>query len=92
MPCTSETLDSKRQMTARLSADTDFGTLLAERALGRPSLIQFRGPGSRKPEALARAMLANLPQVMEMLEAGSIVTIEPTRVRIRALPISTSER
>ena len=52
-------------------------------------MIQFRGPGSRKPDALARVMLSNLPQLSDALERGSIVTFEPSRVRVRALPINT---
>ncbi len=43
-----------------VSADTDFGTLLATRSARKPSVIQFRGPGSRKPDALARTLLSNL--------------------------------
>ncbi len=77
-----------------VSADTDFGTLLAARTVRKPSVIRFRGPGSRKPEALARALLSNLSQLAEALAIGSIVTFEPSRVRVRALPIdrtSTSE-
>ena len=70
-----------------VSADTDFGTLLAARTVRKPSVIQFRGPGSRKPEALARALLSNLSQLAEALESGSIVTFEPSRVRVRGLPI-----
>ena len=70
-----------------ISADTDFGTLLAERGSRTPSVIQFRGEGSRAPEVLARVILANLPQVTAALEAGSIVTFEPARIRVRALPI-----
>jgi predicted nuclease of predicted toxin-antitoxin system len=81
-------------MDARIvvSADTDFGTLLAARTVGTPSVIQFRGPGSRRPDALARAILTNLAQVSESLEAGSIVTFEPTRVRIRSLPIIAARK
>jgi predicted nuclease of predicted toxin-antitoxin system len=73
-----------------VSADTDFGALLAARAVKKPSVIQFRGPGSRKPDALARAILSNLPQLTDPLERGSIVTFEPSRVRVRALPINTA--
>jgi len=70
-----------------VSADADFGTLLAMRPSRQPSVIQFRGEGSRKPEALARTLLANLPQLVDALENGSIVTFEPARVRVRLLPI-----
>ena len=71
-----------------VSADTDFGTLLAARNVRKPSVIQFRGPGSRAPDALARVMLLNLPQLSDALDRGSIVTFEPSRVRVRALPIN----
>ena len=73
-----------------VSADTDFGTLLATRSAQKPSVIQFRGQGSRKPEALALAILSNLPQLVDALQSGSIVTFEPSRVRLRALPINVA--
>jgi hypothetical protein len=50
--------------------------------------MQFRGRGSRHPEALARAIVSNLPQLADALESGSIITFEPSRVRVRALPIN----
>lgn len=68
-----------------VSADTDFGTLLATRSARKPSVIQFRGAGSRKPEALAKTLVANLSQFSEALERGSM--LEPSRVRVRTLPI-----
>jgi predicted nuclease of predicted toxin-antitoxin system len=74
-----------------VSADADFGTLLANRSSRQPSVIQFRGEGSRKPDALARTLLANLPQLVDALENGSIVTFEPARVRVRLLPIGPRE-
>ena len=70
-----------------VSADADFGTLLAVRSSRQPSVIQFRGEGSRKPDALSRTLLANLPQLVDALENGSIITFEPARVRVRLLPI-----
>lgn len=73
-----------------VSADTDFGALLAARTVQKPSVIQFRGPGSRRPDVLARAILSNLPQLADALENGSIVTFEPSRVRVRALPINSA--
>ena len=73
-----------------VSADTDFGALLAARTVRKPSVIQFRGPGSRRPDALARAILSNLSQLAEALDSGSIVTFEPSRVRVRALPINAT--
>ena len=73
-----------------ISADTDFGTLLATRSAQKPSVILFRGRGSRKPEALANAILSNLPPLVDALQSGSIVTFEPTRVRVRTLPINVA--
>jgi predicted nuclease of predicted toxin-antitoxin system len=70
-----------------VSADTDFGTLLATRTASQPSVILFRGRGSRRPDVLARLLLANLAQLADALDAGSVVTFEPSRIRVRALPI-----
>ena len=72
-----------------VTADTDFGTLLARRSASKPSVILFRGEGSRKPEVLAGLMLSNLAQLTEALMIGCIVTFEPARLRVRPLPISS---
>jgi len=72
-----------------VTADTDFGTLLARRSSSKPSLILFRGEGSRRPEALAALMLSNLAQLADALTTGCIVTFEPARLRVRPLPISS---
>jgi len=71
-----------------VTADADFGTLLAVRSSRQPSVIQYRGEGSRTPDALARTLLANLPQLVDSFENGCIVTFEPARVRVRLLPIA----
>ncbi len=70
-----------------VSADTDFGTLLARWQRSKPSFILFRGDFQHRPRQQLSLLLANLPNIREHLEQGSIIVIEKDRMRIRSLPI-----
>jgi predicted nuclease of predicted toxin-antitoxin system len=71
-----------------LSADADFGAILAARHSSRPSLILLRAASQRRPAQQLAVVLANLTQLLEALERGAVVVIEDNRIRVRALPLS----
>jgi predicted nuclease of predicted toxin-antitoxin system len=70
-----------------VSADTDFGTLLAASHEPGPSVVLVRRVIGRRVEQLAGLLLANLSQIDEDLRLGSIVVIGDDSLRIRRLPI-----
>jgi predicted nuclease of predicted toxin-antitoxin system len=68
-----------------VSADTDFGTLLARSGAKLPSVLLIRRLAGRRAAEQAATILANLPVVVEDLEIGAVVVL--TDEVIRRLPI-----
>jgi predicted nuclease of predicted toxin-antitoxin system len=71
-----------------VSADTDFGTLLALREVTSPSVILFRTASLRRADDQVALILAALPSTEAALRRGAIVVLERHRLRLRDLPIT----
>ena len=70
-----------------LSADTDFGAVFAASGAHQPSVIIVRRSTERRTVELAALLKANLPDLTDPLEEGSVVVLDRDRVRIRRLPL-----
>jgi predicted nuclease of predicted toxin-antitoxin system len=71
---------------AVLTADLDFGTMLAASNAEWPSVIQLRVPNTL-PSYSGSLVLKVLAQSRHEIETGALVTIHADRFRIRPLPL-----
>lgn len=69
-----------------LTNDLDFGIALAAGRRDGPSVVQIRGNDLR-PESIGKQVCQALTQMRAELETGAIVTIDPTKTRLRILPL-----
>jgi predicted nuclease of predicted toxin-antitoxin system len=70
-----------------ISADTDFGALLAQRRSTRPSVLLVRAIVDLSPDAMAERLVAQLPALASDLSEGAIVALTPRGARSRRLPL-----
>lgn len=71
-----------------LTHDLDFSTILAATHGEKPSVVQIRAEDV-SPKAIGKQIIAALKQMESELLEGALLTIEPTRTRLRILPLRT---
>lgn len=74
-----------------LTADADFGALLALGSRVAPSVVLLRSADHLRPAEQAELFTANLPLISEDLEKGAIASLTRERLRVRELPIMGSQ-
>jgi predicted nuclease of predicted toxin-antitoxin system len=69
-----------------LTADLDFGAILAATQDARPSVVQIRSD-ILTPDAIGTAVVSALQQASRELLEGALVSVEASRSRLRILPL-----
>ena len=75
-----------------VTLDSDFTTLLALRQASGPSIVFVRDVGTKTWDVHLRLFLDNLANIAEDLTAGAVVSLSPTRISIRRLPIVSTNQ
>jgi predicted nuclease of predicted toxin-antitoxin system len=71
-----------------VSADTDFGAILANQAANRPSFILFRDPNFLVAADYADTLLSILTVLEPELVSGCVAVFRNGRLRVRRLPLA----
>lgn len=71
-----------------VSADTDFGAILAAQEADRASFILFRDPNLLVAHDFFNMLLSALPVLGPDLKAGCVAVFRNHRLRVRKLPFS----
>jgi predicted nuclease of predicted toxin-antitoxin system len=69
-----------------LTADLDFGAILAATQSGRPSVVQLRSD-ILTPRAIGGAVVTAMQQARQELLDGALISVDPARARLRILPL-----
>jgi predicted nuclease of predicted toxin-antitoxin system len=71
-----------------VSADTDFGAILANQAANQPSFVLFRDPNLLTASDYAAALVPALPVLEPELISGCVAVFRQARLRVRKLPLA----
>lgn len=80
-----------REGRVLLTADADFGALLALGSLAAPSVLLLRSADHLRPGEQAELLAANISLISEDLERGAIASLTRDRLRVRELPIEADQ-
>jgi len=69
-----------------LTHDLDFSAILAATHGDKPSVAQIRSEDI-DPDVIGKPVIAALQQLSTELDDGALITIEPSRTRLRVLPL-----
>jgi predicted nuclease of predicted toxin-antitoxin system len=69
-----------------LTADLDFGAILAATEGRRPSVVQVRSD-IPTPRAIGGAVIAAIRQACQELLDGALISVDAMRARLRILPL-----
>ena len=69
-----------------LTHDLDFGAILAASHGAQPSVVQIRAE-SVSPAAIGEQVVIVLRQMAAELQAGALLTVDPSRTRLSLLPL-----
>src|SRR5512135_722491 len=69
-----------------LTQDLDFNAILAATHGDKPSVMQIRSDDV-SPDAIGRPVIDGLRQMSVELEEGALLTVDPSRTRLRLLPL-----
>lgn len=70
-----------------LTHDLDFSAILAATQGSKPSVVQIRADDV-SPDAIGTQVIAALRQTQADLDEGALLTVDPTRARLRILPLN----
>jgi predicted nuclease of predicted toxin-antitoxin system len=72
-----------------ITADLDFGSILAATGGERPSVIQLRGDRIM-PGTIGNILLDCIRTAQEELTSGALISLDTGRARLRILPLRTT--